>query len=164
MQNLYEKILKIKELAERGERGEAQAAKAKLELFLQKYNLTLNDIFQESRKKRMFRWHNTEEARLLTHILIKVTGCDNSRIGIKCTYAMLSEFHYFDVKQMYEWHIKCWRRERKDFRNAFTLAYYERHNLALNYNSQCECMKVNMEMAKKIFIKLNGNTYHKQIA
>ncbi len=163
MQQLINKILKIKELAERGERGEAQAAKAKLELFLQKHNLTLADILHEKRKKRVFKWRSSEEAQLLTHILIKLTGSDKSVVGYKFTTSMLNEIQYFDVKQMFDWHIKHWRSERKDFKNAFKSAYYEKHSLSVTDAADCECMQVNIPMAREIFESLSDETYCKKL-
>lgn len=164
MNNLITKILAIKELSERGERGEAQAAKTKLILFLKKYNLTLADILHERRKKRVFRWRSTDEAQLLTHVLLRVTGSDKSIVGNKFSTAMLNEIQYFDVKQMYEWHIKHWRMERKDFKNAFKSAYYEKHNLAVHHDTtDCECIQVNIQMAREIFENLSDETYCKKL-
>ena len=164
MQNIIDKIRKIKELADKGDRGEAQAAKAKLELFLKKHNITLEDILNEQRTCRTFKWRSQEEAQLLIHILIKITGADNSTVfDNKTTTVLLNEIEFFDVNQMYEFHIKNWRNERKDIKNAFKSAYYEKHNLSVEDHTDCECMQVNVQLAKEIFDSLNDEIYFKKI-
>lgn len=75
MENIKEKLRKIKALAERGYEGERKAAQEMLDNLLKKYNLTLDDIRSGEIKTHWFFYVNQLDRKLLFQIYSKVTDC-----------------------------------------------------------------------------------------
>ena len=110
---IQEKLKKIKALAERGVGGEKESAIRLYNELLAKYELSDVEIFEEQIVKRLFRYDNDLDKKLLTQIFYKVTGniqfwekTDKRRrmVGIECTDFELNEIIFY--YRFYNDHMK----------------------------------------------------------
>lgn len=76
-ERMLEKMKGLKELAERGISGEKEAAQKMLEKFMQKYDISENDIGKETVEIAWFRYRSELESKLIQQIIYMVVGdCD----------------------------------------------------------------------------------------
>lgn len=134
MENIIDRLKKIQELARRGEKHEAAVAKKMLEGQLAKYNLTLADINENTRKKRSFKSSNNTQAVLFLCVMTIVGGKRISemyyiRSKPNVNYIDVTDVEYFDILQLYEFHKRQFTKEAKANKKAFELAYQRKHNL-----------------------------------
>ena len=108
MDRIIDKLKKLLALAERGEQGEADNARRLLEAELRRHGLTLEDICDDSKKTRIFKYNSNEERTLLIQVLVNYLGsksdafCDSTYNKYqKEVYIALSDIEYIDVSNMY---------------------------------------------------------------
>lgn len=77
MERITDKLKKLLALAERGYGGEAENARRLLEAQLNKYELTLEDLLNEGKKRRILKYRGEEELRLVIQVLASVLGSKN---------------------------------------------------------------------------------------
>lgn len=73
-ETLIEKALKIKAMADRGETHEADAAKNALQSFLDKHNLSYEDVFDEVIIDDTYRYHSMLERQLMVQVFYNLFG------------------------------------------------------------------------------------------
>lgn len=120
MDRIIDKLKKLLALAERGERGEADNARRLLEAELRRHGLTLEDICDDNKKKRIFKYNSNEERTLLIQVLVNYLGsksdafCDSTYNKYqKEVYIALSDIEYIDISNMYDFFKAQFRKERK---------------------------------------------------
>lgn len=85
MDRIIDKLKKLLALAERGEQGEAENARRLLEAELRKHGLTFDDIREENKRTRMFKYNSNEERTLLIQVLVNYLGSKSDAFN-KSTY------------------------------------------------------------------------------
>lgn len=127
------KLKKILALAETGLDGEKLLAKEKLTQLLEDYDLTLEDLQQEKRQKRIFKGITTNKIlKLFLYICGKVKNVtsetyyktERKECIIECTEAEEQE-----IKNLFEWHKKNMQEEFEKLFNDFFVAYCSKHRL-----------------------------------
>lgn len=113
---------KIKALADRGIGGEKANAIELLEKFLQRNNLTIEQIEEVERSDRLFKVKKNQ-IRILLQIMRKVMGSEISfyqsaryRNGLIAECTMLE---YVEIQAMFEFYWKAYEKELDIFTSAF---------------------------------------------
>ena len=127
MDNIKEKLKKIKELADKGVDGEAIAAQAQLEKLLEKHGLTIEDLFTEKKTERGFKVKN-EELTIFVQVLCSIVGnrikeTYNYKGKKSVIYLELTDIEYIDVSQQYEFHKNQLAKEKKKTLKDLEIAY-----------------------------------------
>lgn len=73
---IIDKAIKLKELVDRGEGGEVSAAKRAIEQLCEKYDINIEDLFKEEKKRYVFKikYNNKFDKQLLFQCYAKVTN------------------------------------------------------------------------------------------
>lgn len=133
IESIKSKILKLHALAESGNTHEAQNARAMLERWLRQYGLSLENILDESNKKRWYKFkaRNKWEKKLLLHCYFKVKNVAevNYRGGEGTIVFELTSYEFAEITNYYEWHRKQLAKELKAMQANFTDAYILKHNI-----------------------------------
>ena len=176
IETIKSKIQKLLELSERGEEHEAEVAKAKLEELLKKNNLTLEDISSVERKERVFRYKAEEELKLLIHIIISYVGSKSEMYKAatynqqaKMLFINLSDIEYVDIKNLFNFHVSEYKKEKKAILESLPYAYLRRQQIfdaSPSDNPSPELTEEQLKILKKV-ISLAGqmdvNSYLKQL-
>lgn len=133
METIKEKLRKIKALADKGIDFEAKAAQFQLEKLLSKYNLSIEDIFDETKKPRMFKVRNLEK-RLFIQNVAAVIGNRwreiyyyNGKPSEK--YIEMTDQEFVDFEQQFSFHRKQLKKECKKAFDELIKAYCYKHDL-----------------------------------
>lgn len=137
MENIKDKLMKIKCLAERGETHEAAAAKARLEELLAKYGMTMDMLSEEERSERMIPYGSKTEFEMLIVICDVIVGSERTKNGkyrpkSRQLFLDMSAYEYAEVCSMFEWHRTNFKRERAKLLKTFGRAYFIKHNLFMS--------------------------------
>jgi hypothetical protein len=130
-----EKAKKLQALVERGEMGEALAAKRALDALCLANGLDIETLFNEKKEERCFKlpYSNTYARKLLFQCVHKVLNKDpityhsnkyKTFISIKLTDA-----EYIEVKEMYEFYSKQWKKEVKSMMDNLYEAFLNKHDI-----------------------------------
>jgi len=134
MGKIIEKIQKIKTLSEQGIDGEAKAAKLALEKLLQKHDLTLNDLESEEKKERCFIANGDNDKAALLMCTLKILGEKRYKTlfgykgDAKC-YIELTDYEFVELSNFYNFHKRNMRKEFKQMKIDFQMAYQLKHRL-----------------------------------
>jgi hypothetical protein len=128
---LKDKLLKLYELAKRGVDGEKVNAEFMLNRMLQKHGLTIEDIDQETPKKRYYKYTTKLNDKLISQIIFKVINKRNvySIKGYKEVMAEVTDYQHIQILELIDFHLENFDKERKQFLNDFTSAYVQKHRL-----------------------------------
>lgn len=120
-------LKKIKALAERGVDGERENAEALLSELMKKYNISEDELSEDTRKRHDFEFHGKEQKKLLRQVVFKVTGGYayelvysgsgrkvRTQLGAECTPAEKVEIEF-----LFDFYTNLWDREREAFLSAF---------------------------------------------
>jgi hypothetical protein len=156
METIKEKLRKIKALADKGIDGEARSAQYQFERLLSKYNLTIEDIFDNTLKERKFKVGKSEE-RIFIHTLATNIGDRYKNVFIykgkpSEKYIELTDQEYIDFEQQFSFHRKQLKKELKKSNNELFNAYCFKHRL---YNKEA---KVESEMTLDEYLSIIGYT------
>jgi hypothetical protein len=133
MEKIIDRLKKIKELAERGVQGEAQAAKLLLEKLLKQHNITIEELSDEKREECSFNADNRTLAVLFM--------CLVNQIGVKRAkelyqykrdkkyYIELTLLEYIEIKQLFNFHKKQYKKEFEKMKMNLERAYQHKHDL-----------------------------------
>lgn len=183
-ENVLIKVQKLKALAERGVGGEAVNAKNMLDSLCSKYGITLISLEEEVKHTFSFTMKSSEQ-NLFFHVLLSLFGAttyirDNMRaydiIGkgkIRIDLPLTSA-EYIEFSQLWEWHLKNFKSERRRMRKLIEKAYVYKYNLYpskvdedfQNEKENTPVNKTSMEDAMAIRSIANvykDNKYHKAI-
>jgi hypothetical protein len=128
---LKDKLLKLYELAKRGVDGEKVNAEFMLNRMLQKHGLTIEDINQDTPKKRYYKYTTKLNNKIISQIAFKVLGTDEvySVRGYKEVCITVNDYQHIQILEMIDFHLENFDKERKQFLNDFTSAYIQKHRL-----------------------------------
>lgn len=131
MDSIKQIIAKVYALRERGEDGEALEAARMLERLLTKYNLSLEDVLNES-APRVERWHNFPvvhqfEYTLLIQVVAKVQDKTSVRAFRKGRAGIVActDAEQMQIADMYA----HYRREMNEELETFVSAFLQRHSI-----------------------------------
>ncbi|GAP73062.1 hypothetical protein SAMD00024442_6_11 [Candidatus Symbiothrix dinenymphae] len=174
-EKIIEKLQKIKALSERGECGEAMNAKRMLEKWLLKYNITLDDLSSDEKKRQCFNVnHSNGSLGVFLMCALKLFGMSRSKDifyykGQKSKiYIELTNLEYSEMMQFYDFHKKNFEKERKKMLIEFEQAYQYKHDLYATDNEdgkKSERKQSEEEIMRIIRLvqSLEDVTYHKQL-
>lgn len=136
MERITDKLRKLLALAERGFGGEAENARRLLEEQLKKYGLTLEDLLDEGKKKRAFKYRNKDEMKLICHVFLAVLGSKNEefREATYCSSAKridieLTDLQFAEISDMVGFYKKQFNKEKKRLMSEMFSAFISKHNL-----------------------------------
>lgn len=174
---IKDKLLKLKNLAERGCQGEAIAAQRALANMLNKYGLTLDDIYDD---KLDWYWIKTGRSKDVKDILFQcyfqvVDKCNGkykevkqySEIGFELTSAQ-----YADLMSLFDFHSKQFKKERRKLLKNLCRAYISKHEIWNKTDEPDDEEKpkkekpVDLDELRSILLLVNSFedvTYHKQL-
>lgn len=133
MEQIIEKLKKIKSLADKGVAGEAIAAQAQLEKLLAKHNLTIQDLFNEERKERKFKVNKADQL-IFNQVCLSIIGnraketwhyVGESRIK----HMNITDVEFIDISQQFDFHRKQFEKEKKKMIDKLENAYVYKHDL-----------------------------------
>jgi hypothetical protein len=173
METIKEKLRKIKALAERGVDGEAKAAQFQLEKLLAKYNLTIEDIFDNTLKPRKFKVGRSEK-KIFIHTLAANIGDRYKNVfyykgNLSEVFIELTDQEYIDFEQQFSFHKKQFKREMKKAIDQLHKAYCYKHDLFNKDSQPKECDESEMSLDEYLSImglanKLENVTFRKQLS
>lgn len=133
-ESLKAKLKKLKALAEKGVGGEAINAQRLLERLCAENDISLDDLDDETKKKRYTFNVGRSRAllRLFAQCAFKVTKSHSvsyvsesrSEISVE-----LTAIDYAELKGLFEWHKANFERELEDIRKTVFTAYCRKHRL-----------------------------------
>lgn len=136
MERITDKLRKLLALAERGCGGEAENAKRLLEAQLRRYGMTLEDLLNEGKKKRAFKYRNNEEMKIIIHVLLAVLGskaeafCDATYCSsAKRVDIELTDLQYAEISDMVDFYKRQFNKEKKRLMSEMFSAFINKHNL-----------------------------------
>lgn len=132
MENINEKIKKLRELVERGIDGEAENAQRLLNAIIEKYKIDMDKIDEE--KYYSFYHKNPSERTLILQIIgvIKNTQKVESasqKNDSRHIFFKLTQAQYIDACEMIDWHVKQMRKEFDEMKRLFADSYISKHKL-----------------------------------
>lgn len=133
-ESILEKLRKIKALMDRGEAGEAENARIALERLLAANGLTWDDVTDEHRTTREFKYSNEREMALMMQVLVRLFGSksDIFQTGrfnkqAKEVFLEMTEVEYIDLKNQWEYYRKAWKsyleKSMKELLSAFVMKF-----------------------------------------
>lgn len=132
--SIMEKLRKIKALMDGGEAGEVEAARLALERLMEANGLTWDDIMDERRTTREFKYSNKREMALMMQLIVKLFG-STSEIYKKGTFNReakvvfldMTDVEYIDMKNQWEYYRKAWNsyleKSMKELLSAFVMKF-----------------------------------------
>ena len=175
MDRIIDKLKKLLALAERGEQGEAENARRLLEAELRKHGLTFDDIREENKRTRMFKYNSNEERTLLIQILVNYLGSKSDAFNKstynkykKQVYIDLTDMEYIDISNMYDFFKAQFRKERKRLLQDMIKAFVQKHRIFDSTPQECQedDREIDWEELKRIFAlssTMEDVTFRKQL-
>ena len=136
MERITDKLKKLLALAERGYGGEAENARRLLEAQLNKYELTLEDLLNEGKKRRILKYRGEEELRLVIQVLASVLGSKNEvfkgstyNSSKKQIYIELTDLQFAEISDMIAFYKRQFNKEKKRLLKDLFSAFIQKHHL-----------------------------------
>lgn len=178
-ERIMDQLRKIAALAERGCMGEMAMARSMLERKLKEYGLTVEDLYEGSKKTRTFRFSNSFERRLLVNTLLHYFGSKSDEFKgatvsrrRKAVYVDLTDLDYIEFGNEYGYYRKVFARELEKTNKAFLVAFVNRFDLFDITPSETDTppkemspdeLRRTLEMLG-ITMNIKAYPYHKEIA
>jgi len=167
MDRIIDKLKKLLALAERGEQGEAENARRLLEAELRKHGLTFDDIREENKRTRMFKYNSNEERTLLIQVLVNYLGSKSDAFN-KSTYNKYKKQVYIDISNMYDFFKAQFRKERKRLLQDMIKAFVQKHRIFDSTPQECQedDREIDWEELQRIFAlssTMEDVTFRKQL-
>ena len=175
MDRIIDKLKKLLALAERGEQGEAENARRRLEAELRKHGLTFDDIREENKRTRMFKYNSNDERTLLIQVLVNYLGSKSDAFNKstynkykKQVYIDLTDMEYIDISNMYDFFKAQFRKERKRLLQDMIKAFVQKHRIFDSTSQGCQedDREIDWEELKRIFAlssTMEDVTFRKQL-
>ena len=175
-ENIKERLRKIANLAERGYKAEAQVARRLLEQEMSRYGISFEDLADDKQIYREIAIKDYDSLTLAYAVIAKHVGLDrlresdlykrkNSRkyvIGLG-----LTNVEYIDIVSLYEFHLRCFMKEKRRILKMLLPAYVRKNDLAIHANDveSCESSMTNedLETLYNLVCAVKKETYFKQI-
>lgn len=137
---IIETILNLKKLMERASNEEeADAAKRALDRKLQRYNITLEDIINQTEKKEIYciRYSSKEEKQILIQCVVNLFGSESDifaksyryRNGKMEMYFPLTKFEFICLSEFFNFHKEEYKRQFEALKKKMLLAYIENQSI-----------------------------------
>ena len=136
LEKIKELLKKVQALAERGIAGEQEAAKGKLIILLEKYNITLSEITKNKKTKREFSLKNTGDcATILLHCILDTEPKAKVWItpSLRKATTWLNPEQFITVTEKFKYYWKLYEAQKKSFLHAFLI----KNNLGLLPTDNC---------------------------
>lgn len=172
---VIDKIKKLKELVDRGVDGEVFAAKRVIEQLCKKYDVNIEDLFKEEKKRYVFKikYNNKFDKQLLFQCYAKVTN--NKKISYFTSKSRpniiefdLTRIEYIDLKGMFEFYRKEWSKITKSSLNDLFDAFISKNEISHNQEDN-EHKTLTLEDWERIsriqnlMSTMEVSSYHKQL-
>ena len=152
-------LKKIKALAERGVDGERENAEALLAKLMEKYDISEEELAEDTRKRHDVEFHGKEQKKLLRQVVFKVTGgfayelvyrssgrTVRTQLGAECTPAEKVEIEF-----LFDFYTNLWDRERE----AFLAAFIQKHRI-FSMRDDLPAREISDEELAKIHALMRG--------
>lgn len=155
MEDIKERLLKIKAMADRGEYYEAKTSSCLLQILLLKYGLKIEDLDSDSRKPRTFKYRDRMSKTLLTICLENVIGyertCESQYSPKKkIVFIELTDYEYSEVSFRYDWYCDDYEKEKKSIMKKLYDAYIIKRGLRFLHTNNSERNDSDDEYKKRI--------------
>lgn len=129
---IKDRLLKLKTLADKGYMGEALAARRALDSMLNKYGLSIDDLYDTKAKWRWIKVGSNKELRTILHQChFQIIDSPNStykeykgEIGFELTPSQ-----YADLMSLFDFHKSQFKKERAKIISNLTKAYIQKHEI-----------------------------------
>lgn len=135
-ESVLQKIRKIAALVERGCKGEAAAAQHLLDEQLSRYGLTMSDILEDKKERRVFQYSNKQQLQVLAQVLYHRFGSNSEEMetaGLdsrhKRVLVNLTDIDYIDCSAEWEYYRQAFVKETRTTEKALLLAFFKKFNL-----------------------------------
>lgn len=135
-ESVLEQLRKIARLAEQGYKGEADTARRLLEKRLAEYGLTMEDILDDAKQTRTFRYSNKQEFRLFMAVIVHHFGSkseefETARVNKrgKELYVELTDLDFADFAPEWDYYRQSLARELRKTEEAFLVAFVNKFDL-----------------------------------
>lgn len=137
-EEIARKLNALKALAEKGAPGEKENAQRMLSMFIKKYSISMDELYDEQKELHFFPYSQEIERRLLSQVIYAVTGRDSygckgalsgrkrKKLGVECT---LSE------KIEIETNFAFYKRALQEELDIFFAAFANKNNI---FPADCE--------------------------
>lgn len=174
-ESVLEKLRKIARLAERGYKGEADNARRKLENQLAEYGLTMEDVLQERKSCREFRYSNKQEFRLFLSVFVHRFGTESEEFkgatynkSSKKINVDLSDIDFADFAPEWDYYRTEFARELRKTEEAMLVAFVNKFDL-FNKTPKDDAgdkkrSKADLERLRRaigLISSIEANPYHK---
>lgn len=164
---MIDKLQKLYNLAQRGVGGEKDNAEALLQKLLNKYNLTLADITEDSKSIRTVKYYSIQEQSLIAQLLWKLF--DIQRIEYipkeKTIVMELTDVQWIELSEHLKFYIPLFREERKALMQQVLHAFFIKHNI-FGENAASNSNEISMEDYSKLLdlaSSMQDKTYRKTL-
>ena len=131
-QKMLDRLKKMYQLSVRGKDGEKHNAKRLMDQLMAKYGYTIEDIHDDIREDCYFRFSCKQSEKILAQILWKVTSDDRgvyTTNGRKGLVVSVAKHEKIEIEELYEWHWRQYKLERRKVLKDLQMAYLSKHNL-----------------------------------
>lgn len=168
-ESLKSKLQKLLTLSRRGIDGEKVNAATMLQKMLKKHSISISEIDSDIRKTRYYHYTTNESRKIIGQVLFHVLNTD--KIYVLRSYKDLSadatDYENVLIKEMIDFHLDNFKREKKKLLNDLSEAYVYKHELFSNQPSKKGSDEpIDWERIQRI-ISLKNNmedkSFHKRI-
>ena len=135
-ESVLEKLRKIARLAEQGYKGEADTARRLLESRLKEYGLTIDDLLEDRKQDREFKYSNKQGFRLFMAVLVHHFGSKSEEFQTarvnkraKLFFVELTDIDFADFAPEWDYYRANLARELRKTEEAFLVAYVNKFDL-----------------------------------
>lgn len=162
MSGKVERLKKIRALALEGVGGEKEQAQALLDKLTEKYNVSFDEIDEETINNYEFEYHGKEQKQLLRQTIYKITNDSGStfslrylhsgrkcktKLSAKCTATQKAEIEF-----LFDFYKRLWEKERQ----ALLLAFIQKHRIFGQLKDGEEPTELTDEETEKILALMRG--------
>jgi hypothetical protein len=123
---IIDKIRKLKVLSELGVRHEREVAKTKLNLFLKKYKIGLDELDDPDCKERSISFAKNSDFKIILYQIVWSVNSETEiyvHSGSKKITAWLTTSEFIEVLNKYKYFASIYRRQKNNFDLAFIHSY-----------------------------------------
>ena len=166
MENITEKIKKLRELVERGIDGEAENAQRLLNAIIEKYKIDMDKIDEE--RYYSFYHKNSSEKTIIIQIIAVIKNIQKVEIGSQKNdsrhiYFKLTQSQYIDAREMIDWHVNQMRKEFNEMKRLFAESYISKHRLYPDIDKGDTPPSEDSEKIVAMARAMSNERYHKQL-
>lgn len=166
MENITEKIKKLRELVERGIDGEADNAKNLLNAIIEKYGLKIDEIDEENYYSSYHK--NKSKRTLILQIIAVIRNTQKVESFSKTNdrrhiFFKLTQSQYIDAQEMIDWHLNQMRKEFNEMKRLFAVSYISKHHLYPDIDKGDAPPSEDSDKIMAIADAMSNEKYYKQL-